>query len=211
MYHSQSPEAMYAHSPGIKIVAPSNPYDAKGLLIAAIRDPDPVLFLEHKRAYRLIKGRVPAGPYTLPIGKARLSRTGRHISVITYGLMVHQTMKAAAHLAQEDIDVEVLDLRTLKPLDEEAILATVRKTGKVLRVEPKQDRVYVEGLNIVKRHQRPQPGTGQGGGVIEREGPIHVSNVMLIDPKDDRPTRIGIEIHDGKRLRIARRSGNRLD
>jgi 2-oxoisovalerate dehydrogenase E1 component len=132
LYHSQSPEAMYAHSPGLKIVAPSNPYDAKGLLIAAIRDPDPVLFLEHKRAYRLIKGNVPAGPYTLPIGRARLSRPGHDLSVITYGLMVHQTMKAAAHLAQENIDVEVLDLRTLKPLDEEAILATVRKTGKVL-------------------------------------------------------------------------------
>jgi 2-oxoisovalerate dehydrogenase E1 component beta subunit len=116
----------------LKVVAPSNPYDAKGLLIAAIRDPDPVLFLEHKRAYRLVTGEVPEGPYTLPIGKARLSRAGRHVSVITYGLMVHQTLKAAAHLAQEDIDVEVLDLRTLKPLDEEAILATVRKTGKVL-------------------------------------------------------------------------------
>jgi 2-oxoisovalerate dehydrogenase E1 component len=132
LYHSQSPEAMYCHSPGLKVVAPSNPYDAKGLLIAAIRDPDPVLFLEHKRAYRLVKGNVPPGPYTLPIGKARLSRTGAHLSVITYGLMVHQSMKAAAHLAQEGIDVEVLDLRTLKPLDEEAILATVRKTGKVL-------------------------------------------------------------------------------
>lgn len=132
LYHSQSPEAMYCHSPGLKVVAPSNPYDAKGLLIAAIRDPDPVLFLEHKRAYRLIKGNVPAGPYTLPIGKARLSRPGNHLSVITYGLMVHQTLKAAAHLAQENIDVEVLDLRTLKPLDEDAILATVRKTGKVL-------------------------------------------------------------------------------
>jgi pyruvate/2-oxoglutarate/acetoin dehydrogenase E1 component/TPP-dependent pyruvate/acetoin dehydrogenase alpha subunit len=132
LYHSQSPEAMFAHSPGLKVVAPSNPYDAKGLLIAAIRDPDPVLFLEHKRAYRLVKGNVPEGPYTLPIGKARLSRTGSHLSVITYGLMVHQTLKAAAHLAQENIDVEVLDLRTLKPLDEEAILATVRKTGKVL-------------------------------------------------------------------------------
>ncbi|MGI8609649.1 MAG: alpha-ketoacid dehydrogenase subunit alpha/beta [Candidatus Dormibacteria bacterium] len=132
LYHSQSPEAMYCHSPGLKVVAPSNPYDAKGLLIAAIRDPDPVLFLEHKRAYRLIKGNVPAGCYTLPIGKARLSRPGRDLSVITYGLMVHQTLKAAAHLAQENIDVEVLDLRTLKPLDEEAILATVRKTGKVL-------------------------------------------------------------------------------
>jgi len=132
LYHSQSPEAMYCHSPGLKVVAPSNPYDAKGLLIAAIRDPDPVLFLEHKRAYRLVKGNVPSGPYTLPIGKARLSRPGSHLSVITYGLMVHQTLKAAAHLAQDNIDVEVLDLRTLKPLDEEAILATVRKTGKVL-------------------------------------------------------------------------------
>ncbi|MFN2464659.1 MAG: pyruvate dehydrogenase complex E1 component subunit beta [Candidatus Dormibacteria bacterium] len=132
LYHSQSPEAMYAHSPGLKIVAPSNPYDAKGLLIAAIRDPDPVLFLEHKRAYRLVKGNVPEGPYTLPIGRARLSRTGSHLSVITYGLMVHQALKAAAHLAQENIDVEVLDLRTLKPLDEEAILTTVKKTGKVL-------------------------------------------------------------------------------
>lgn len=132
LYHSQSPEAMYCHSPGLKVVAPSTPYDAKGLLIAAIRDPDPVVFLEHKRAYRLIKGFVPDGPYTLPIGKARLSRAGADLSVITYGLMVHQALKAAAHLAQEGVDVEVLDLRTLKPLDEEAILATVRKTGKVL-------------------------------------------------------------------------------
>jgi 2-oxoisovalerate dehydrogenase E1 component len=132
LYHSQSPEAMYCHSPGLKVVAPSNPYDAKGLLIAAIRDPDPVIFLEHKRAYRLIKGYVPDGVYTLPIGKARLSRPGKDLSVITYGLMVHQAMKAAAHLAQENIDVEVLDLRTLRPLDEEAVLETVRKTGKVL-------------------------------------------------------------------------------
>jgi 2-oxoisovalerate dehydrogenase E1 component beta subunit len=88
--------------------------------------------LEHKRAYRLIKGYVPDGVYTLPIGKARLSRPGKDLSVITYGLMVHQAMKAAAHLAQENIDVEVLDLRTLRPLDEEAVLETVRKTGKVL-------------------------------------------------------------------------------
>ncbi|MFN2464142.1 MAG: pyruvate dehydrogenase complex E1 component subunit beta [Candidatus Dormibacteria bacterium] len=132
LYHSQSPEAMYAHSPGLKVVAPSNPYDAKGLLIAAIRDPDPVIFLEHKRAYRMIRGYVPEGPYTLPIGRARLTRPGRDLSVITYGLMVHQTLKAAAHLAQEGIEVEVLDLRTIKPLDEEAILETVSKTGKVL-------------------------------------------------------------------------------
>jgi 2-oxoisovalerate dehydrogenase E1 component len=132
LYHSQSPEAMYAHSPGLKVIAPSNPYDAKGLLIAAIRDPDPVIFLEHKRAYRLVKGYVPEGTYTLPIGKARVSRAGKDLSVITYGLMVHQALKAAAHLAQENIDVEVLDLRTIKPLDEEAVLATVEKTGKVL-------------------------------------------------------------------------------
>ena len=85
------------------------------------------------------------------------------------------------------------------------------KRGKVLRVDPKKERVYVEGLNIVKRHQRPSQTTGQGGGVIEKEGPIHVSNVMLIDPKDGKPTRIGIEIADGKRLRVARRSGARLD
>jgi 2-oxoisovalerate dehydrogenase E1 component len=132
LYHSQSPEALYCHSPGIKVIAPSNPYDAKGLLIAAVRDPDPVVFLEHKRAYRLIKGFVPEGQYTLPIGKARLSRPGRHLSLITYGLMVHQALKAAAHLAQENIDVEVLDLRTLRPLDEDAVLETARKTGKVL-------------------------------------------------------------------------------
>jgi 2-oxoisovalerate dehydrogenase E1 component len=132
LYHSQSPEAMYCHSPGLKVIAPSNPYDAKGLLIAAIRDPDPVLFLEHKRAYRLIKGIVPEGPYALAIGRARIVREGRHLSVITYGLMVHQALKAAAHLAQENIDVEVLDLRTLKPLDDAAILATARNTGKVL-------------------------------------------------------------------------------
>ncbi len=85
------------------------------------------------------------------------------------------------------------------------------KRGKVLRVDPKKDKVYVEGLNIVKRHQRAQPGSQQVGGVIEKEGPIHVSNVMLIDPKDDRPTRVGTEIHDGKRYRVARRSGTRLD
>jgi 2-oxoisovalerate dehydrogenase E1 component len=132
LYHSQSPEAMYCHSPGLKVIAPSNPYDAKGLLIAAIRDPDPVLFLEHKRAYRLIKGYVPEDAYTLPIGRARLSREGRDISVITYGLMVHQALKAAAHLANEGIEVEILDLRTLRPLDEEAVLATARRTGKVL-------------------------------------------------------------------------------
>ncbi len=85
------------------------------------------------------------------------------------------------------------------------------KRGKVLRVDPKKERVYVEGLNMVKRHQRPSQTTGQGGGVIEKEGPIHVSNVMLIDPKDGKPTRVGIEIADGKRLRVARRSGARLD
>ena len=85
------------------------------------------------------------------------------------------------------------------------------KRGKVLRVEPKKERVYVEGLNMIKRHQRPNTTTGQGGGVIEREGPIHVSNVMLLDPKDGKPTRIGVEVQDGKRLRVARRSGARLD
>jgi 2-oxoisovalerate dehydrogenase E1 component len=132
LYHSQSPEAMYCHVPGLKVVAPSNPYDAKGLLIAAIRDSDPVLFLEHKWAYRRIKGNVPEGPYTLPIGRARVARAGSDASVITYGAMVHRALAAAEQLAGGGIEVEVVDLRTLRPLDERTILETVRKTGRVL-------------------------------------------------------------------------------
>ena len=135
LYHSQSVEAFFAHVPGLKVVIPSTPYDAKGLLIASVRDPDPVLFFEHKKAYRLIKGEVPEGEdYTVPIGKARVAREGRHMSVFTYGLMVHQCLAAAEEMEGDGVSIEVVDLRTIKPLDREAILASTKKTGKVLIV-----------------------------------------------------------------------------
>jgi len=134
LYHSQSIEAFFCHMPGLKVVAPATPYDAKGLLKTCIEDPDPVLFLEHKKCYRLIKGEVPEEDYRIPIGKADIKRAGRDMTVITYGLMLHYCLEAAEELAAEDVDVEVLDLRTLQPLDSEAILASVRKTSKALIV-----------------------------------------------------------------------------
>jgi pyruvate/2-oxoglutarate/acetoin dehydrogenase E1 component len=132
-FHSQNPEAWFVHSPGLKVVAPSTAEDAKGLLAAAIQDPNPVLFMEHKNLYRRVKGDVPDGRTSTPIGEARLAREGTDLSVITYGGMVHTALEAT-----EDIDgasVEVLDLRTLFPLDREAILATVRKTSKVVLLQ----------------------------------------------------------------------------
>ncbi len=132
LYHSQSIEAFFTHIPGLKVVAPSTPYDAKALLLASIADPDPVLFLEHKKCYRLIKGFVPDEAYTVPIGVADVAREGSDVSVITYGLMRHYAVEAAEMLAAEDISVEVIDLRTLRPLDRETVLASVRKTNKVL-------------------------------------------------------------------------------
>ena len=134
LYHSQSVEAIFARTPGLKVVTPATPYDAKGLLKSAIRDEDPVIFLEHKRTYRSVRGEVPEEEYTLPIGKADVKRQGRDISIITYGLMLHYTLEAAETLAGEGIDVEVVDLRTVRPLDKEAILASVEKTGKALVV-----------------------------------------------------------------------------
>jgi len=134
LYHSQSIEAIFCHVPGLKVVAPATPYDAKGLLKASIDDPDPVLFLEHKKCYRLIKGEVPDEDYRVPIGRADVKRRGRDLTVITYGLMLHYSLEAAAELAREGVEAEVLDLRTLRPLDVDAILASVRKTSKVLIV-----------------------------------------------------------------------------
>ena len=131
-FHSQNPEMPYVHTPGLKVVEPSTAYDAKGLLKAAIRDNDPVIFLEHKHLYRRIKGDVPGDDYTVPLGKAAVRRSGQDLSVITYGAMVHVALEAAETLAQEDIDSEVVDLRTLMPLDREAVLATAKKTGKVI-------------------------------------------------------------------------------
>jgi len=134
LYHSQSVEALFAHIPGLKVVIPGTPYDAKGLLKAAIRDPDPVLFFEHKRMYRLFRQEVPDGDYTVPIGTVRVAREGRDLTAIAYGLMLHYTLDAAEVVAGEGIEVEVLDLRTLVPLDTTTILASVEKTSKVLIV-----------------------------------------------------------------------------
>ena len=131
-FHSQNPEMPYVHTPGLKVVEPSTAYDAKGLIKASIRDNDPVIFLEHKHLYRRVKENVPEDDYTTPLGKAAVRRHGRDLSVISYGAMVHVALEAAETLAAEDIDLEIVDLRTLMPLDREAVLATARKTAKVI-------------------------------------------------------------------------------
>lgn len=134
LYHSQSVEAFFAHVPGLYVVAPSTPYDIKGLLRAALRSEDPVLFLEHKKLYRSIRGEVPDEDYLVPIGQAKVARPGDDLTIIAYGLMFHESLKAAEALAQEGVSVEVIDLRTLAPLDKATILDSVRKTGKALIV-----------------------------------------------------------------------------
>lgn len=134
LYHSQSIETYYAHVPGLKVVTPSTPYDAKGLLKAAIRDPDPVMYLEHKRMYRLIKGDVPDGDYVVPIGPAVVRREGRDLSIFAYGWMLHESLQAAEMVAKEGIEAEVVDLRTLAPLDKDTILKSVAKTNRALIV-----------------------------------------------------------------------------
>jgi 2-oxoisovalerate dehydrogenase E1 component beta subunit len=132
LYHSQSIEAFFTHVPGLKVVVPSTPHDAKGLLRTAIRDDDPVLFLEHKKMYRSVRGEVPDGEYAIPLGSAVVRRPGRQVTLIAYGLMVHYSLEAAERVADEGIDVEVIDLRTLRPLDRATLLTSVRKTGKCL-------------------------------------------------------------------------------
>ena len=131
-FHSQNPEMYFAHTPGLKVLCPATAYDAKGLMKAAIRDNNPVIFFEHKYLYRRIKEDVPAEDYVVPLGKARLAREGRHLSIITYAAMVHVALEAAETLAKDGIEVEVLDLRTLAPLDRTAIAATVRNTSKII-------------------------------------------------------------------------------
>ena len=131
-YHSQSPEMYFVKTPGLKVVAPATAYDAKGLLKAAIRDDDPVIFLEHKFLYRRVKDRVPREDYVVPIGKAAVRRSGGDLTIVTYGAMLWTALEAAESLAKEGVETEVLDLRSLLPLDEEAILASVRRTGKCL-------------------------------------------------------------------------------
>jgi 2-oxoisovalerate dehydrogenase E1 component beta subunit len=132
-FHSQNPEAWFVHTPGLKVVTPATPADARGLLLSAIRDPNPVIYFEYKSLYRTIRGPVPEGEDGIvPLGRAAIAREGTDLSIITYGAMVHTALQAADALAEEDYSVEVLDLRTLKPLDVEAVLATARKTSKAL-------------------------------------------------------------------------------
>jgi pyruvate/2-oxoglutarate/acetoin dehydrogenase E1 component len=133
-FHSANPEMYFVHTPGLKIIYPSTPYDAKGLLKSAIRDNNPVLFFEHKFLYRRIKEELPEDDYTVPIGKAVTRREGRDLTILTYAAMAHTCIEAAAALEKEGVDAEVIDLRTLLPLDKEAILASVKKTNKLLIV-----------------------------------------------------------------------------
>jgi 2-oxoisovalerate dehydrogenase E1 component beta subunit len=132
VFHSQSPEAVYCHFPGLKVVAPATARDARGLLKAAIRDDDPVCFFEHKKLYRRVRDEVPDDEETIPIGQARVDRAGGDVSVVTYGIGVHHARAAAEELARDGTDVEILDLRTIQPLDRPAIAASVAKTGRVL-------------------------------------------------------------------------------
>ncbi len=134
LYHSQSVEALFAHVPGLYVVAPATPYDTAGLLRAALRSEDPVLFLEHKKLYRSVKGEAPDEDYRVPIGAAEVKRGGDDLTIIAYGLMLHESLKAAETLAKEGVSAEVIDLRTLAPLDRDTILTSVKKTGKALIV-----------------------------------------------------------------------------
>ena len=133
-HHSESTEALFAHTPGLKVVIPSTPYDAKGLLISAIRDPDPVIFAEPKRIYRSVRQEVPEEAYTLPIGKANVVRAGDALTIVSYGAQMKEVLEAAAKLAQEHINVEVIDLRTIYPFDRQTIIDSVKKTGRFLVV-----------------------------------------------------------------------------
>jgi pyruvate dehydrogenase E1 component beta subunit len=149
-HHSDANEAIFAHIPGIKVVIPSNPYDAKGLLISAIRDPDPVLFLEPKRIYRAIRQDIPEEEYTIPIGKASLLQEGGSVTVISWGAMVREVLRAADKAAGQGINAEVIDLRTISPMDDETIIESVRKTGRVVVVH-EAPRTCGVGAEIIAR------------------------------------------------------------
>lgn len=146
--HADNLEGLIAQQPGIKVVVPSTPYDAKGLLLASIRDNDPVLFMEHMKLYRSFRGEVPEGDYTIPLGKADIKREGSDISIITYGAMVHSSLKAAEELEKEGIQAEVIDLRTISPIDIETILASVKKTNRAIVVQEAQKQAGI-AANVV--------------------------------------------------------------
>jgi 2-oxoisovalerate dehydrogenase E1 component beta subunit len=134
LYHSQSVEAFFCHIPGLKVVIPSTPYDAKGLLRSSIRNDDPVLFFEHKKMYRSVRGDVPDGEYVVPLGRSAVTHAGSQLTIVAYGLMAHYALEAADLAADEGISVEVVDVRTLRPLDRDTLLTSVKKTGKCLVV-----------------------------------------------------------------------------
>lgn len=146
--HSDSLEGLMAQQPGLKVVIPSTPYDAKGLLISSIRDNDPVIFLEHLKLYRSVKEDVPEESYTIPLGKADVKREGNDLSIFAYGLMVHESLKAAAELEKEGYSVEVVDLRTIQPLDIETIIASVEKTNRAIVVQEAQKQAGI-AANVV--------------------------------------------------------------
>jgi pyruvate dehydrogenase E1 component beta subunit len=133
-HHSESTEAMLVHMPGIQVVVPSTPYDAKGLLISAIRSPEPMVFLEPKRIYRSVRQEIPDGLYTVPIGRARVARAGTDVTLIGWGAMMQEVMQAAAHLEGDGVQAEVIDMRTLSPLDMPTVIASVEKTGRAVVV-----------------------------------------------------------------------------
>jgi 2-oxoisovalerate dehydrogenase E1 component beta subunit len=133
-YHSQSPESLFIHTPGLKVVCPSNPYDAKGLLIEAIRDEDPIVFFEPKRVYRAVRMEVPDGAYGVPLGQAKVVRAGEHVTCLAWGAMLYEAFAAAEEVAKQGVDAEVIDLRTLWPLDIETLVTSVQKTGRVVIV-----------------------------------------------------------------------------
>jgi pyruvate dehydrogenase E1 component beta subunit len=152
--HADSLEGLVAQQPGLKVVIPSTPYDAKGLLISAIRDNDPVIFLEHMKLYRSFRQEVPEGEYTIPIGKADIKREGKDVSIITYGAMVHESLKAAAELEKEGISAEVVDLRTVQPLDIETIIASVEKTGRAIVVQEAQKQAGIAANVVAEINER---------------------------------------------------------
>ncbi len=166
-HHSESTEAILAHIPGIKVVIPSTPYDAKGLIISAIQDPDPVLFLEPKRIYRAIREEIPDGQYTVPIGKAKVVREGTDVTLICWGAMVREVLRAAETIEKEGINTEVIDMRTISPMDDESMLNSVQKTGRVVIV-----------------HEAPKT-CGLGGEIIAR---INEKTLMSLEAPPERVT-----------------------
>ncbi|SDM61811.1 pyruvate dehydrogenase E1 component beta subunit [Fictibacillus solisalsi] len=152
--HADNLEGLVAQAPGVKVVIPSTPYDAKGLLISAIRDNDPVVYLEHMKLYRSFRGEVPEEEYTIEIGKADVKREGKDVSIITYGAMVHSSLKAAEELEKEGISAEVVDLRTVSPLDIDTIIASVEKTGRAIVVQEAQKQAGVGATVVAEINDR---------------------------------------------------------